>query len=493
MIRDRLAGILAKASTAVAPKRADVAMPRGGRETALSGVTIGNVVQGRQVLVSQDGTAAFEWFGPGTPLQPIAPPSVAGRAFDFPVAYNTTTQPRAYEAISFGMLRAIADAYDLLRLVIETRKDQIEAFEWEIVPKEGKSVDQATVTEANEFFQSPDKEHLWPQWLRMVLEDLFVLDAIAIYPRQTRGGGLYSLELVDGGTIKRVLDASGRTPLPPDHAFQQVLHGLPAVDYTLDELLYTMRNPRTNRVYGYGPVEQIVMTVNMALRRQWSQLQYFTEGNIPEAIAGVPESWSVDNLKQFQIYWDTMLEGNTGQRRHMKFVPLDPSKIKEMRPDILKDEFDEWLARVICFAFSISPTALIKQVNRAVAQTVADEAKAEGLVPLLNFLRTFFNGILATRYGNPSLEFRWNTRKEIAPKDQAEVDKIYLDADVYDVDFVRKRQGLPPLTDEEKAAIKEKQAAAAPFGGGGFGGRPPKPGEEKPTPKDPKAALASAK
>ena len=68
-------------------------------------------------------------------LRPIAPPDVAGRRFDFPPGYNIVTRPRAYEPIGFHELRAFADAYDLLRLVIETRKDQMERQRWRIRPR----------------------------------------------------------------------------------------------------------------------------------------------------------------------------------------------------------------------------------------------------------------------------------------------------------------------------------------------------------------------
>jgi hypothetical protein len=40
---------------------------------------------------------------------------------------------------------------------------------------------------------------------------------------------------------------------------------------------------RAHRVYGYSPVQQVLMTVNIALRRQLWQLDYFTEGSIPDA------------------------------------------------------------------------------------------------------------------------------------------------------------------------------------------------------------------
>ncbi len=394
------------------------------------------------------------WFGPGVPLNPVAPDAVAGRIFDFPVNYNVNIRPRSTEQVDFPTLRALADTYDLMRLIIETRKDQVESYDWEIVPKQNaKNVSDTVLTAANEFFLYPDREHVWNTWLRMLLEDLFVIDAVALYPRFTRGGKPYAIELIDGGTIKRVLDPTGRTPLTPDPAYQQVLKGLPAVDYTVEELMYVMRNPRTNRVYGYSPVEQVIMTVNIAMRRQLHQLQFYTEGSIPEAFAGVPETWNMDTIKQFQLYWDNMMEGNTAQRRKVKFLPMDAAKMQFPKSEVMKDLFDEWLARIICFAFSISPTALVKETNRATATSAQDTALKEGLVPLLNWLKRLFDRLITQVYGNPDIEFKWTMQKDLDPLTQAQVDQIYVITKVQTPDEVRDRLGLDPLTPEQQELL----------------------------------------
>ena len=81
------------------------------------------------------------------------------------------------------------------------------------------------------------------------------------------------MQQLDGATIKRVIDDWGRTPQPyagPDGAtvyppaYQQVLKGLPAVNYAARDIMYRPRNVRAHRVYGYSPVQQILMTVNIA-------------------------------------------------------------------------------------------------------------------------------------------------------------------------------------------------------------------------------------
>ena len=77
------------------------------------------------------GVAPATWFGP---VQPVAPESVAGRAFDYSVGYNLQYQPRADEPGSFAQLHTLADNCDLLRIVIETRKDQIEGQDRDVRP-----------------------------------------------------------------------------------------------------------------------------------------------------------------------------------------------------------------------------------------------------------------------------------------------------------------------------------------------------------------------
>lgn len=413
-----------------------------GKETDLPASLIQRVVQGVRYVVG--GKTPDAWFGPSEPLRPMAQEAV-GRQFDYRVGVNLNIKPREYEGVSFEDLRGLADSYDLLRLVIETRKDQLERFKWTIAPRKiGNDAQQANCEKVIQFLQFPDGIHTWSTWLRALLEDLLVVDAATVYPRLKRNGELYALELMDGTTIKRVIDQTGRTPMAPAPAYQQILKGLPAVDYSVDELIYMPRNVRTNKLYGYSPVEQVIMSVNIALRRQLSQLQYYTEGNIPEAITGVPETWSVDQIAQFQAYWDALHEGNTAQRRHMKFVP-GGLNMKSTKEPALTNEFDEWLARVVCFAFSIPPTPFVKEVTRANAESNTMEAKKEGLAPQMKWVKNLIDTIIIKYFHNLDIEFQWQIDEEIEPLTQAQIDEIYLSKGVLSVDEIRARIGRKPL------------------------------------------------
>jgi len=45
--------------------------------------------------------------------------------------------------------------------------------------------------------------------------------------------------------------------------------------------------------------------------------------------------------------------------------------------------FDEWIARVVCFAFSVSPQPFINQMNRSTSETQSQMSNEEGLQPIL--------------------------------------------------------------------------------------------------------------
>lgn len=458
-------------------------MTAGGTKTPIDPGIVARVSAGIRYAITGK---APEWFGPGEPMAPVVPasdkPSVEGRQWDFPAFVNTTPTVRQGEAITFAQLRALSESCDVLRIVIETRKDQLEKLAWTIKPRnEDKGSDSRCDAIANAL-RLPDQEHTWVQWLRMVLEDLFVLDAPALYVRRTVGGTLYAIEPIDGATIKRVLDDHGRTPMPPAKAYQQVLKGMPAVDYTRDELIYLPRNPRTHKIYGYSPVEQIVMTVNIALRRALHQLQFYTEGNIPESLIGVPETWNPDQIRQFQEYWDALLGGNTAARRHAKFVP-GSLKIQETKPGALKDDFDEWLARIVCFAFSISPTPFVKTQNRATAESAQEQALSEGLAPLMGWVKALMDLIIGKHFNAPDLEFQWDQGSPVDPLVQAQIHQIYVQAKIKTADEVRAELGADPLTAEQRAELTPQPPPML----------PPAASQQPPEPTPAKEALAKAK
>lgn len=474
-------------------------MAQDGIRTPISEALIQTAIKGGQ-FVDQNKSAepappavpidqGSGWMTSGQPLQVGVPVDVKGRAYDYPSYVNVNIRPRAYEPVTFDHLRALAENWDLLRLVIETRKDLLVTLEPEIVLKDEGVEPDKRCDEVLDFLASPDKEHTWEEWLRMILEDLFVIDAVAIEPVKTKGGSLYSLDLIDAATISRKISASGRTPAHPEPAYQQVIKGVPAGDFSRDELIYKMRNPRTYKIYGYSPVQQIIMTINTALRRQLSQLQFYTDGSMPSSLITCPPDWTPDNIRQMQGIFDEMLTGNMGERAKARFVPGGTSYI-DTKQGITIDGADEWFARIVCYAFSVPNIAFVKQVNRATAGTSVDQAVSEGLMPIMRWIQSLINQIIVQQFGYTDLKMQWRDNKDADPAQEATIllqtaqrDQVDISSGVIDINEARVARGLPELTPEEMEARKPVPLPS-PFGSYGDMSGGAKPPAEEPTAPD---------
>ena len=87
-------------------------------------------------------------------------------------------------------------------------------------------------------------------------------------------------------------------------------------------------------------------------------------------------------------------------------MPAD-FKLIETRQPPLKDQYDEWLARVICYAFSVPASAFVTQVNRATSETLRMQATQEGLVPLKAWVKSALDQVVQVYLEQPDLEFVW--------------------------------------------------------------------------------------
>ena len=418
-----------------------MASPRGGTE-----VSEGLIARALGLFRRSGEQGASDPFHPGEPPEVETPRVV--RSFDYPSRYNVALDRPRDSRTTFAQLRELADGCDILRLAIETRKDQMCRLEWDVI-RRGSSLESdgdATTDAVKRFLHRPDGENSWSTWLRMLLEEVFVLDALSIYPRRTLGGGVLGFEIVDGSTIKPVIDERGRKPRE-GVAFQQVVKGVPYADFTADELIYEPRNRRIHKVYGYSQVEQVIVTINTAIRRSVHQLAYYREGNIPEAFMGVPAEWTPDQIVQFQEYWDGLISGDSSRRRHMKFLPGEIARnFIQVRENVLKDEYDEWLARVICYAFSLPPTAFIRQMNRATAETSNVSSLEEGIEPTKLFVKDVVDRMIRFM-GFDDLEFVFRYESSLDRHKQAQIHEVYVRSGIISPNEARKEIGLEPRPD----------------------------------------------
>ena len=400
------------------------------------------------------GAQPTEWFGPGAPLADQAPPAVQGRQFDYPAFVNINYRPRNTEQVGFEKLKLLAATCEPLKLVMGRQRDLIKELDWSIKPRKratGTKPDDAAIGAITDVLEQPDREHDWAQWIGAVLDQLFVLDAVSIYARPTLGGALYALELIDGATITPLVDVGGRRPSAPAPAYKQVLKGLPATSYSDAELTYFPENYRADHIYGWSRVEQIIGTAEMTIERMKSQTGYFTHGNTGDGYFTAPLNFSPEQVRSVEASWNAMMSGDgarrTADRRQSPFLPAGtewhPTKV-----DLFQEMFDEWLIRLVCFPFGVSPTPFLKQSGLGHGSAKSDQEAAQegGLAPVMQYVTRLMNRLIATRFGRADLEFAFNEDREFDPQVASEIVDQKIKSGRLTLDEARDADGQAPYS-----------------------------------------------
>lgn len=374
---------------------------------------------------------------------------LAGRAWDFPAGINNNYQPRlGCGEVKFSDLIHAANNYTLLKIVIATRQDQIAAQKWKLTgPK-------LAVKRVGEIIKKPDRRSDFDTFLRTMVYEVLVTDALTIMPRFNKVGGIYSLDLIDGTTIEPKLGDDGRIDLSPDGiAYQQVLSGIPVANFSDSELIYRPMNRRARSKYGCSPVEQVLTACKTGMARDEEIYARMTRGNMPDKFVVAPEGTSPSLLEKIQEKIDSYFV-NFDNKAKAKVVPHGTSIIDITRGEI-KSELDDYIARVICFAFSVSPQQLIQMQNRATAESSSKQAMAEGLLPLMRWIERLWNEIIHDYMGYPDVSFQWEEVETLSALEKAKINEIEIRSGVRTVNEIRETIGLKAI-DEVQGELTAK-------------------------------------
>ena len=432
-------------------------------------------------------------FTPGNPLIPgaINPVREDGRAdprrYEYQVAQNINITPT--KLVPFQTLRQTADQVDIIRRCLEVIKNKITSMDWDIVLSEdasekisaesGKDHVRAMadargrytedINRLRNFWEQPDRAngYTWADWLNIFLEDSLVLDAVAIWPQKAVNNDLYGFQLLDGSTIKPLIDDRGMRPMAPNPAFQQILFGFPRSEFmatndaenadgefTSDELTYLVKNRRTWSVYGFSPVERSLPLADIYLRRQdWIRKEY-TDGVTPELMMKTDANFgnNPDLIRAYENIYNDDLAGQTAQRMRVRILPsgFDPVQ-PEGYGEKFKDVLDNYLITSICGHFGVLPSEIgfsgsgsLGASGLQTGETMSGEAI--GITPLTQWISRQLTNLSYLYLGMPrELEFKIMFESKIDTEGEARKTDIELKNGARTVNEARADMGLPLL------------------------------------------------
>lgn len=403
-------------------------------------------------------------FGPMDPIvaMPINPPREDThrpdpRRFEAPVGWNLPSTPGEGKLAPFAMLRSLADTYSVARACVDKRKQEIIALDWDIVPTD--EAEQALMGDESarsdwekrratvkEFFSHPDSDRAkyptFGAWLNALLEDRFVIDAVAVHlvPPRKKGAGpfgsdLASLDLLDGSTVKPLLDINASTPKPSAPSYQQYLYGVPRVDmmsplteedlealdepvgdFRADQLIYMRETPRDQSPWGFSCIEKALLPISIGLARQQYQQAYFSEGSIPGMfLTPGPDISTPQQIRQLQDALNAAVD--LGMKHRIIVLPPG-SKAEPMKPVPLADQFDEWIISQVSMPFGLTPmdlgvTPRVSAVqtpseSRQLSEINTDKGSQTRIEPVCADLKAVvFDYVIQQVFKQKDMQFSW--------------------------------------------------------------------------------------
>ena len=371
--------------------------------------------------------------------------------------------------ISFQILREYSTTYEVARAAINARKRQITSLEWEIVPldqsgdkmeyKNNKIKMANDIQLVSKFFDNIGGRTMrFRKFLDMVIEDLLVLDAVALMRVKSKGGDLLQLTPIDAATIKLLVDDFGDTPEPPNTAYYQVIRGALVAELTTDDLIYDFMNPRSSTPYGLAPLETLIIVVSSALRGNLVNLNYLTDGNVPEGFYTMPESWSMQQIKEFQEIWDAYIAGDPRASSRLRFMPPGTYTPAKKVEDMRYEKFAEWLMLCTCALFDVQPQELgftAHQSTKANASEQSDIQIKRGTLPLANFIREMFRTIIQQDLGFTNLDFRFRGMEDRDELAEAQARTERITSGYSTVDEERADDGLDPIGIDQPFVLQQ--------------------------------------
>jgi hypothetical protein len=432
-------------------------------------------------------------FGPGNPITPgaINPLREDGRPdprrYEYQVAQNINVTETRF--VPFKTLRAAADQVDIMRRCIEVIKNKVSSLDWDIVLAQdasekiiaGSDKDHTrAMAEAREkfnpeidrirtFWENPDRANgfTFVDWLMVALEEILVIDAWAVWPQKTVGGDLYGLQILDGSTIKPLLDDRGMRPMAPAPAYQQILYGFPRSefaansddpsadgDFTSDDLAYMVHNRRSISVYGFSPTERALPLADIYLRRQGWLRAEFTDGVTPELLFETDATWGTnpDLLRAYENILNDDLAGQTAQRKRSRLLPAGIKPIQlDGYGEKFRDTFDNFLIASICGHYGVQPTEIGYDAKgglggKGFEEGKAGNAEAIGVAPLVNWLNKMMTQLSYAYLGMPrELEFKLMASRRLDNEESARKAQIEVTSAGKTINERRSELGLPLL------------------------------------------------
>lgn len=407
-------------------------------------------------------------------------------------------------------------------MVTSTIIDEVTSIKWDIVPKATDEPDEEIESEeeivkdmvnngpdpltlshikkVKDFFYNPNgNDESFEFILRQVIRDILELDSGIIIKVFNRAGVMTQIFSRDGGTFLKNPDVYGymgnkadiifppifQTPDEKKVYFDSVLNheaayfqygwtagGMP-VPFGKREIIWMMRNPRSDSIYGRSPIEVLKDMILSLIYGAAYNLDMYTNSNMPEgaiSLMGAEEdtidAWR-DNFQNVFVKKDDY--GNNRKQFHkypvgnseVKFTPFQLSS-KEL--EIIQQQ--QWFTKLVWASFGVTPSELgfTENSNRATELGQNKVFQRKAIKPILSLLEYHINSQIMPEFGFDDVEFKFQAFDVAEETEKAKLYDTLIKSGIFSINEAREELGLEKIPDGDD----HKTAGSDPFGKSNF-------------------------
>lgn len=299
----------------------------------------------------------------------------------------------------------------------------------------------------------------FPQFMAKLVRDSLAMDAAPIETelKRNRELGIDGLYAVDGATIRLCSEEGYQGD---DEVFAlQVIDGRICTAYTHDDLVYEVRNPRSDvRLAGYGlsETEMLIRVVTGFLHAMTYNINGFDQNAIPKGLLTITGQYKPDELAAFKRMWNSMVRGVNNAWSLPVMVSEDQqgaAKFEKFGVEFNEMYFAKWmtfLSSIVCAVYGISPDEInfesFSSSRSSLSGSDTEEkitnSKDSGLIPLLTYFEGVLSDFVVAEFSGDLL-FRWVGLSDEDPQQEWEARKLVLT-----VDELRAEKGYEPHPDK---------------------------------------------
>lgn len=322
------------------------------------------------------------------------------------------------------------------------------------------------------------------QLRKRVTNNILVYDAGALNVRRgTTADKLYrdpetkellpmSLHALPGDTI-RIMKNQYDEFVNPDKAYQQVENGRRLADFSIDQMIYFMMNPRAGYLYGMSPLETLYITVGAELEMNRINSDRVTNNATPQ-YAVIYKNTSMPLLRRYSSFLQQQMRSHPD--RPLLFSARPGADVNIQKLGMSNQEMEwvkltEWLLKKVMMVYKVPPIVLglvDRSVGKLNSEKQYEQFKKAVLKPMLRMWAYQINMGLIWAKGNfnfPDVMHTWESIDLVDEERSSKIALILSKIGTFRVREIREAAGYEPLGEDHKElddSIYKPQVATAP-------------------------------